>query len=137
MRISDWSSDVCSSDLTFRIDIELARLLEERAHARGVSRTEVVEAALMSLLQSDQDERMEAAMARRLDRVSRQLDRLEWNVELTNEAIGLFVRFWLNSNLPLHDTPMKKAQAKGTKDRMRTDLNSRHQCASRMPSSVR
>src|SRR3546814_6857565 len=67
------------SKQTFRIDIELARLLEERAHARDVSRTEVVEAALMSLLQSDQDERMEAALARRLDRVSRQLDRLEWH----------------------------------------------------------
>ena len=55
------------SKQTFRLDIELAKLLEERAHARGVSRTEVVEAALMSLLQSDQDERMEAALARRLD----------------------------------------------------------------------
>ena len=54
------------SKQTFRLDIELAKLLEERAHARGVSRTEVVEAALMSLLQSDQDERMEAALARRL-----------------------------------------------------------------------
>ena len=89
------------SKQTFRLDIELARLLEERAHARGVSRTEVVEAALMSLLQSDQDERMEAALARRLDRLSRQLDRLEWHVELTNEAIALFVRFWLTSNPPL------------------------------------
>jgi hypothetical protein len=80
-----------------------------------VSRTEVVEAALMSLLQSDQDERMEAALARRLDRLSRQLDRLEWHVELTNEAIGLFVRFWLTSNPPLPDAAMKAAQATGKK----------------------
>ena len=103
------------SKQTFRLDIELAKLLEERAHARGVSRTEVVEAALMSLLQSDQDERMEAALARRLDRLSRQLDRLEWHVELTNEAIGLFVRFWLTSNPPLPDAAMKAAQATGKK----------------------
>ena len=69
----------------------------------------------MSLLQSDQDERMEAALARRLDRLSRQLDRLEWHVELTNEAIALFVRFWLTSNPPLPDTAMKAAQAMGKK----------------------
>ena len=101
------------SKQTFRLDIELARLLEERAHARGVSRTEVVEAALMSLLQSDQDERMEAALARRLDRLSRQLDRLEWHVELTNEAIGLFVRFWLTVTPPIPTEDQATAQAKG------------------------
>ena len=69
----------------------------------------------MSLLQADHDERMEAALARRLDRLSRQLDRLEWHVELTNEAIGLFVRFWLTSNPPLPDAAMKAAQAMGKK----------------------
>lgn len=69
----------------------------------------------MSLLQSDQDERVEAALARRLDRLSRQLDRLEWHGELTNEAIALFVRFWLTSNPPLPDAAMKAAQATGKK----------------------
>jgi hypothetical protein len=36
-------------------------------------------------------------------------------VELTNEAIGLFVRFWLTSNPPLPDAAMKAAQAMGKK----------------------
>lgn len=103
------------SKQTFRLDIELARLLEERAHARGVSRTEVVEAALMSLLISDQDERAEAVLAKRLDRMSRQLDRLEWHLDLSNEAFALFVRFWLASNPPVPDTAMKAAQATGKK----------------------
>ena len=101
------------SKQTFRLDIELARLLEERAHARGVSRTEVVEAALMSLLISDQDERAEAVLAKRLDRMSRQLDRLEWHLDLSNEAFALFVRFWLASIPPVPDTAMKAAQATG------------------------
>jgi hypothetical protein len=47
--------------------------------------------------------------------VSRQLDRLEWHVELTNEVIALFVRFWLTSNPPLPDAAMKAAQAMGKK----------------------
>lgn len=103
------------SKQTFRIDEGLAKLLAERARTRGVSRTEVVEAALASLLSSDQDERIEAVLARRLDRLSRQLDRLEWHVELSNEAFALFIRFWLTSNPPLPDTAMKAAQASGKK----------------------
>src|SRR3546814_11592341 len=58
---------------------------------------------------------MESGLAGLLDRVARQLVRLDWHVELTNEAIGLFVRFWLTSNPPLPDTAMKAAQAMGTK----------------------
>src|SRR3546814_6220263 len=40
MRISDWSSDVCSSDLLFERGIDLAparRLLERRGRARAVA----------------------------------------------------------------------------------------------------
>lgn len=103
------------SKQTFRLDEGLAKLLAERARSRGVSRTEVVEAALASLLSTDQEERVEAVLARRLDRLSRQLDRLEWHVELSNEAFALFVRFWLTSNPPLPDTAMKAAQATGKK----------------------
>src|SRR3546814_6023136 len=35
MRISDWSSDVCSSDLALQRDIELAVLDQARAHFRN------------------------------------------------------------------------------------------------------
>ena len=103
------------SKQTFRLDIDLARLLDSRARERGVSRTEIVEAALASLLTPDRDEHREAVLAKRLDRLSRQLDRLEWNIELSNEAFALFVRFWLTNNPPLPDTAIKAAQASGKK----------------------
>lgn len=98
---------------TFRLDAELVRLVAERASQRRVTKTEVVEAALASLLSPDHEERIEAALTRRLDRLSRQLDRLEWHVELSNEAFALFIRFWLTSHPPQAEAGSKEAQAIG------------------------
>jgi hypothetical protein len=39
--------------------------------------------------------RLEAAFARRLDRMARQYERIGWNVDFTNETLVLFVRLWL------------------------------------------
>ena len=47
--------------------------LGERARQRRLTRTEVVEAALASLLTPDHEERIEAMVTRRLDRIARQL----------------------------------------------------------------
>lgn len=99
--------------MTFRIDAHLARQLSERARTRRVSQTEVLEAALASMLTPDSDERIEAVVTKRLDRLARQLERLEWHVELSNEAFAIFVRFWLTSNAPLPDEAMRAAQATG------------------------
>lgn len=100
---------------TFRLDAELVRLVAERARLRRVTKTEVVEAALASLLSPDHEERLEAVMGRRLDRLSRQYDRLEWQVDLGGEALALFIRFWLTSNPPLPDDALRAAQALGAK----------------------
>lgn len=100
---------------TFRIDSVLARQLDERASSRRITRTDIVEAALASLLTPDYEERLEAVMTRRLDRLSRQLDRLEWHVELSNEGFALFVRSWLINNPPLPDAALRAAQVTGKK----------------------
>src|SRR3546814_10061704 len=98
---------------TFRIDSVLARQLDERASSRRITRTDIVEAALASLLTPDHEERLEAVLTRRLDRLSRQLDRLEWHVELSNEGFALFVRSWLINNPPLPDAALRAAQVTG------------------------
>ena len=100
---------------TFRIDSVLARQLDERASSRRITRTDIVEAALASLLTPDHEERLEAVLTRRLDRLSRQLDRLEWHVELSNEGFALFVRSWLINNPPLPDAALRAAQVTGKK----------------------
>jgi hypothetical protein len=45
--------------------------------------------------------------------MTRQIERLERHVTISNEAIALFVRFWLTSTPPLLDTAQAAAQMKG------------------------
>ncbi len=59
---------------------------------------------------------MEAAFSRRFDRVLRKLEELDQSVEVGNEALALFVRFWLTANPPLPDAALAAAQA-NTKER--------------------
>ena len=49
-----------------------------------------------------------------LDRMTRQLERLERHGRISSEALALFVRFWLTSTPPLPDAAQATAQAKGT-----------------------
>lgn len=98
---------------TFRLTPEVAGQLAELAVRKRVSQAEIVEAALVSFLSPDGSERMEAALSRRIDRVMRQLENLDRSVEIGNEAVALFVRFWLTATPPLPDTAVAAAQAKG------------------------
>jgi hypothetical protein len=73
----------------------------------------IVETALASHLSPDGADRLEAALARRLDRMTRQIERLDRHVTISNEALAVFVRFWLTSTPSLPDTALAAAQAKG------------------------
>jgi hypothetical protein len=98
---------------TFRLSPATAGQLADYAIRKRASQAEIVEAALVSFLSPDGSERMEAAFSRRIDQVLRQLEQLDRNVEVGNEALGLFVRFWLTANPPLPDSSTTAAQAKG------------------------
>src|SRR5258705_7746621 len=98
---------------TFRLPPELARQLADYANRKRVPQALIVETALSSYLSPDNSERMEAALGRRLDRLTRQVERLERHVTISNEALALFVRFWLSVTPPLPDTAQPAAQAKG------------------------
>ena len=98
---------------TFRLPPDLANRLADYAARKRVPQALIVETALASLLSPDGADRLEAALARRLDRMSRQIERLERHVTISNEALALFVRFWLTSTPPLPDTARPAAQAKG------------------------
>jgi predicted transcriptional regulator len=91
---------------TFRLPPELATNLAHFATRKRVPQALVVETALASYLSPDGSERLEAALGRRLDRLSRQMDRMERHVTITNEALALFVRFWLTTRL-LSPTPRR------------------------------
>jgi len=98
---------------TFRLSPAVARHLSDYAARKRVSQAALVEAALVSFMSPDGSERMEAAFSRRIDRVIRELERLDRHVEIGNEALALFVRFWLTANPPMPDSAVAAAQAKG------------------------
>jgi hypothetical protein len=98
---------------TFRLPPDLSTQLADYAARKRVSQAQLVESALASFLSPDGSERLEAAFTRRLDRLTRQADRIAWHTELGNEAVALFVRFWLTNNAPLPDTALAAAQAMG------------------------
>lgn len=98
---------------TFRLPPDLALTLADYASRKRVPQAHVVETALASFLSPDASERFEGALGRRLDRLVRQVERLERNVTISNEALALFVRFWLTATPPLPDAAQPAAQAKG------------------------
>lgn len=98
---------------TIRLRPDLARQLAEFATHKRVSQAAVVEAALAAFLSPEGPERLEAAFSRRLDRLSKQIDRLGYHVEVGNESLAVFVLTWLTSNpaLPPEERPAAQAQA--------------------------
>jgi hypothetical protein len=99
--------------LSVYLDPQLMRSLVEYADRRGKSQSLVAEAAIASFLSPDAAERQEATFARRLDRISRQVERLERNVGISVETLALFVRFWLTVTPSLPDGAQSVARAKG------------------------
>jgi len=98
---------------TFRLPPDLATRLADYAARTRVPQALVVEAALASHLSPDGADRLEAALARRLDRMTRQMELIERHVTISNEALAVFVRFWLTSTPALPDAALAAAQTKG------------------------
>jgi len=94
-------------------DPDLFDRLEAMAISRCVPRTHIVEAALASFLTPDDADQREAAITRRLDRMTRAIERLERDQEIAGEALALFIRFWLTTTPPVPDNLREAAQAKG------------------------
>ena len=98
---------------TFRLPPDLALKLADYALRKRVPQALIVETALASFLSPDGSERLEGALGRRLDRLIRQVERLERHVTISNEALALFVRFWLTATPPLPDTAQTGRASQG------------------------
>jgi len=98
---------------TFRLPPTLSRQLAEFALHKRATQASIVEAAVASFLSPDGSERTEAAVTRRLDRLTKQNEKLQFQTEVTNEALALFVRFWLTANPPLPESARASSQAQG------------------------
>ncbi len=96
-----------------RLPANLLKQLDELALRKRVGRAAIVETALASYLSPDGADQLETALARRLDRINRQLDRMERHIAITNATLALFIRTWLIQTPPLPDAAQAAAQAKG------------------------
>ena len=88
---------------------DLAAYASRRAHPKSL----VAEAAIASFLSPDAAGRQEAAIAKRLDRIVRVLERLERNDTIAVETLALFIRSWLTANPATTDQSSAAARAKG------------------------
>jgi hypothetical protein len=101
------------AQLSIYLDQEIFRSLEAYATRQRKPKSLVVEAAIASFLSPDDSDRREAALAKRLDRIVRVLERLDRNDGVTLETIALFIRFWLTSTPALPEQSSPAARAKG------------------------
>ncbi|OPF92469.1 hypothetical protein I8G32_04265 [Rhodopseudomonas palustris] len=91
----------------------LLKQVEVLALRRNVSKSAVIEAAVASFLSEDAAERLEAVLARRMDRLGRQIDIIDEDIAILGETVSLFIRFWLTITPPLPDSAQALARVKG------------------------
>ncbi|MBB3014203.1 CopG family transcriptional regulator [Cupriavidus alkaliphilus] len=92
---------------------EHARCLDDLATKKGVSKSSIVAAALASWLSPDAGDQREAAIAKRLDRLSRQFERLERDQSILIETLALYVRYYLTVSTPVPEEHQQAARAQG------------------------
>lgn len=99
--------------LNIFIEPDHGKRLEQIAAHKGVSKSAVIAAALASFLSPDAADQREAAFAKRLDRLSRQFDRLERDQGILIETVALYVRYFLTVSIPVPESQQDVARAQG------------------------
>jgi hypothetical protein len=99
--------------LSVYLDPPLNAQLVELAQRKKQSMSLIAEAAIASFLTPDEADRREAAVVRRLDRLTRQVERLERDLAISVEAMALFIRYWLMVTPSVPDASHEVTQAKG------------------------
>jgi predicted transcriptional regulator len=101
--------------LSVYLDPKMMARLAELAKSKGMPKSPIAEAAIVSLLTSGDADRQEAALVSELDGLARQVNRLERDHSIAVEALSLFIRFWLIVTPSLPESAQAEAQAKGRK----------------------
>jgi len=101
------------SRLNLFIEPEHARRLDELATKKAVSKSSLVAAALAAWLGPTSGDQRDTAMAKRLDRLSRQFERLERDQNILIETVALYVRYYLTVVTPVPEAHQDAARAQG------------------------
>ncbi|MCA6114974.1 CopG family transcriptional regulator [Bradyrhizobium sp. WSM 1738] len=91
----------------------MAQRLELAASRPGTNKSAIVDAALDRFLNPERDASGDAPLVRRLDRISRQLERTDRDLSVMAETIALFIRYYLTITPPLPSGDQDAARALG------------------------
>lgn len=99
--------------LNLFIQPEHAKRLNELALKKGVSKSSIIAAALASWLSPESGDQREMVIAKRLDRLSRQFERLERDQNILIETMALYVRYYLTVSTPVPEAHQEATRAQG------------------------
>lgn len=95
------------------IEPDHAKRLVQIAAKKGVSKSAVIAAALSTFLSPEDADQRETAIGKRLDRLSRQFDRLERDQNILIETVALYVRYFLTVSIPVPEAQQDAVRAQG------------------------
>jgi hypothetical protein len=99
--------------LNIYLEYTHAKQLHELSALKGVSKSSIVAAALASFLSPDGQDRREAALTRRLDRLANQFERLERDQTILVETLALFIRYELSVSAAIPEAQQEAVRAQG------------------------
>jgi len=82
------------------LETGLLERVEQYAKVKNLSKSFVIETAVSAFFLPDAGDHSEPTFARRLDRLTRQYERLEHSLTILAEALAQFVRFWIVTTTP-------------------------------------
>lgn len=95
------------------VEPDHAKRLDELATMKRMSRSSIVAAALASYLSPEGADRREMLIARRLEKLTHQFERLERDQAILIETVALFVRHQLAVGVPIPEAHQQAARAQG------------------------
>lgn len=102
-----------SSGVNIRVEREHVTRLDQLATMKGVTRSAVLASALTAYLSPDGAPPCEPATALRLERITRQLGRLERGQTLLIETLAFFIRDYLAGTAPILGPYQEAARTQG------------------------
>jgi predicted DNA-binding protein len=102
-----------SRKISVQLKEQIVERLQVAAERPGASKAAIVEAALERFLNPDSETIDAAVLLRRLNWISGQLEQLERNLEIVNEAVALHAQYHLSVTPPLPQSQQRDACALG------------------------
>jgi len=95
--------------ISVQLSEQVIERLEAAAEQRSTSKAAIVESALERFLNPDDETIDDAALLRRLNWMSRQLEQLERDLRIANETVALHARYHLTITPPLPQSHQRAA----------------------------